>query len=119
MWFALHMVTHDNDDTDPWTSLSLAAALILNRLQTKQILQQIAEAPDRDGSAQTRRELFRGVVPVERRGDYRDDHDARVDHRSAPPPANENPHQRPERRSETGDESCNRQRIENISDSAA
>jgi hypothetical protein len=35
--------THDNDNFDPWSSLGLATAMILNRLRNQRVLLELAD----------------------------------------------------------------------------
>jgi len=46
-WFILTMSEAANDNSEPWTSIGLAAALILVKLRTKQAIDYPAERAER------------------------------------------------------------------------
>lgn len=66
------MDTHDNDNFDPWTSLGLATAMVLNRLHCQaQLLELETDSPDKgvesdnpksDSPDETKKEVHRRFV---------------------------------------------------------
>jgi hypothetical protein len=57
MWFDLLMetkLTHANDNFDPWSSIGLAASMILNRLRNERLLLELREEQQEEaqGNAQ-------------------------------------------------------------------
>jgi hypothetical protein len=58
MWFDLLMetkLTHANDNFDPWSSIGLAASMILNRLRNERLLLELREEQQEEAQGNAQR----------------------------------------------------------------